>query len=117
MDFGLGMQHATSQKTFINLFKMAVYISSTQTRHMGVCHSQYSLNYHCQFDQAIVVQEHNSYQSMLFFQLKAYLEDPSAFAVAAPAADTAAPAAAVEEKKKEESEEESDEDMGFGLFD
>ncbi|XP_031564345.1 60S acidic ribosomal protein P0-like [Actinia tenebrosa] len=54
-------------------------------------------------------------------KLKAYLEDPSAFAVAAPAVEAAAaPAAAApaaEEKKKEESEEESDEDMGFGLFD
>ncbi|KXJ27640.1 60S acidic ribosomal protein P0 [Exaiptasia diaphana] len=50
-------------------------------------------------------------------QLKAYLEDPSAFAVAAPveaASESAAPAA---EEKKEESEEESDDDMGFGLFD
>merc|ERR1712079_541319 len=44
-------------------------------------------------------------------QLKAFLADPSAFAVAAPAADTAAAAA------KEESEEEEDDDMGFGLFD
>merc|ERR1711988_1601235 len=48
-------------------------------------------------------------------QLKAFLADPSAFAVAAPAADTAAaaPAAAA----KGESEEEEDDDMGFGLFD
>jgi len=45
---------------------------------------------------------------------KAFLADPSAFAV------EAAPAAAAEEKKeeakKEESEEESDSDMGFDLF-
>jgi len=52
-------------------------------------------------------------------KLKAYMEDPSAFAVAAPAetaaaSESAAPAA---EQKKEESEEESDDDMGFGLFD
>jgi len=52
-------------------------------------------------------------------KLKAYMEDPSAFAVAAPvetagASESAAPAA---EEKKEESEEESDDDMGFGLFD
>merc|ERR1712242_530972 len=40
-------------------------------------------------------------------QLKAFLADPSAFAVAAPAAAAA----------KEESEEEEDDDMGFGLFD
>merc|ERR1712083_162645 len=49
-------------------------------------------------------------------QMKAFLADPSAFAVAAPVAG-----GAVEEKQEEaaaaESEEESDEDMGFGLFD
>merc|ERR1712176_32829 len=49
-------------------------------------------------------------------QMKAFLKDPSAFVVAAPAeanksAEEAAPAPAAE------SEEESDEDMGFGLFD
>jgi large subunit ribosomal protein LP0 len=49
-------------------------------------------------------------------QLKAFLADPSAFAVAAPAADTAA-AAAPAAAAKEESEEEEDDDMGFGLFD
>merc|ERR1712088_918511 len=47
--------------------------------------------------------------------MKAYLADPSAFAVAAPAAAEEAPAA--KEEVKEESEEESDDDMGFGLFD
>jgi large subunit ribosomal protein LP0 len=49
-------------------------------------------------------------------QIKAYLENPEAFAVAAPAASDA-PAA--EEKKEEaaKDEEESDDDMGFGLFD
>lgn len=48
--------------------------------------------------------------------IKAYLADPSAFAVAAPAQAEAA----VEETKEEveeESEEESDDDMGFSLFD
>lgn len=52
------------------------------------------------------------------FQVKAFLADPSAFAVAAaPAAEApaAAPAAAAEPAKEES--EESDEDMGFGLFD
>lgn len=51
-------------------------------------------------------------------QVKAFLADPSAFAVAAPAAaaETAAAPAAKEEAAKEESEE-SDDDMGFGLFD
>jgi len=48
-------------------------------------------------------------------QMKAYLADPSAFAVAAaPVEETKAEA---KEEKKEESESESDEDMGFGLFD
>ncbi|KAJ1911744.1 ribosomal protein P0 (A0) (L10E) [Tieghemiomyces parasiticus] len=50
--------------------------------------------------------------------IKAYLADPSAFAVAAPtaaAADSSADAGA--SKAAEEEEEESDDDMGFGLFD
>jgi len=46
---------------------------------------------------------------------KAYLADPSAFAVAAPAAD-AAPAAAEAAAPAEEEEEESDSSMGFDLF-
>ena len=48
-------------------------------------------------------------------KLKAYLADPSAFAVAAApaAAAEAAPAAAA---KVEEPEEESDDDMGLDLF-
>ncbi|EDO34194.1 predicted protein [Nematostella vectensis] len=50
-------------------------------------------------------------------KLKAFLADPSAFAVAAPAAETTAPAAAEEKKAEPEEEEESDDDMGFGLFD
>ncbi|XP_002128891.2 large ribosomal subunit protein uL10 [Ciona intestinalis] len=48
-------------------------------------------------------------------KMKAYLADPTAFAVAA------APAASDDKKEEakpaEESEEESDDDMGFGLFD
>jgi len=48
-------------------------------------------------------------------QMKAYLADPSAFAVAAPVVEESKEE--VKEEKKEESEEESDEDMGFGLFD
>merc|ERR1711937_207130 len=44
-------------------------------------------------------------------RLKAYLADPSAFAVAAaPATEEAAPA------KQESSESESDDDMGFDMF-
>lgn len=54
-------------------------------------------------------------------QLKAYLEDPSAFASAVPAsaggADGDAEEAKEEAKKEEEEEEESDDDLGFGLFD
>ncbi|KAJ8414755.1 hypothetical protein AAFF_G00022780 [Aldrovandia affinis] len=52
-------------------------------------------------------------------KVKAFLADPTAFAVAAPVAevtDAAAAPAAVKEEVKEESEE-SDDDMGFGLFD
>lgn len=48
---------------------------------------------------------------------KAYLDNPEAFAVAAPAAAEAAPAAEKKEEKAAEKEEESDDDMGFGLFD
>ncbi|KIK62398.1 hypothetical protein GYMLUDRAFT_96015 [Collybiopsis luxurians FD-317 M1] len=51
-------------------------------------------------------------------KIKEYLENPEAFAVAAPAAAAAAPAAeAAKEEAKEEEAEESDEDMGLGLFD
>jgi len=50
-------------------------------------------------------------------KIKAYLADPSAFAVAAPAASASAAAPAQAEAKAAEPEEESDEDMGFGLFD
>jgi hypothetical protein len=47
-------------------------------------------------------------------QVKAYLADPSAFAVAAAPATGGAPAAAAAAPEPEESEEE---DMGFSLFD
>jgi len=46
--------------------------------------------------------------------VKEFLENPEAFAVAAP---VAAEAAAEEEPEEEEEEESSDEDMGFSLFD
>jgi len=72
----------------------------------------------------------NSYKNLLAIALatditfegaekaKAYLENPEAFAVAAPAAEEAAPAAeAPKAEEKEEEKEESDDDMGFGLFD
>ena len=48
--------------------------------------------------------------------MKAFLADPSAFAVAAPVAATA-PAEAKKEEAAPAEEEESDDDMGFGLFD
>jgi len=50
-------------------------------------------------------------------QLKAYLADPTAFAVAAPVETAAAATEAAPAAKEEEEEEESDDDMGFGLFD
>lgn len=48
--------------------------------------------------------------------VKAYLADPTAFAVAAPVEAEAAEETQ-EEVKEESEEEESDDDMGFGLFD
>ncbi|KAI7823865.1 hypothetical protein BC939DRAFT_451098 [Gamsiella multidivaricata] len=48
-------------------------------------------------------------------KIKAYLADPSAFAVAAPVATAAATETKAVEKVEEK--EESDDDMGFGLFD
>ncbi|KAF8940551.1 ribosomal protein L10-domain-containing protein [Dissophora ornata] len=48
-------------------------------------------------------------------KIKAYLADPSAFAVAAPVAAASATVEKVAEKVEEK--EESDDDMGFGLFD
>jgi large subunit ribosomal protein LP0 len=50
--------------------------------------------------------------------IKDFLADPSAFAVAAPAAEAAPVEEKKEEAKKDESDESgSDDDMGFGLFD
>merc|ERR1719210_1066708 len=49
--------------------------------------------------------------------IKAYLEDPSAFAVAAPVEAETAAEETKEEVKEESEEEESDDDMGFSLFD
>ncbi|KAF9112592.1 ribosomal protein P0 (A0) (L10E) [Mortierella sp. AM989] len=51
-------------------------------------------------------------------KIKAYLADPSAFAVAAaPAAAAASSSSAAKVEEKVEEEEGSDDDMGFGLFD
>jgi large subunit ribosomal protein LP0 len=49
--------------------------------------------------------------------IKAYLADPSAFAVVAAPVQAEAAAEETKEEVKEESEEESDDDMGFSLFD
>jgi len=50
-------------------------------------------------------------------KVKEYLDNPDAFAAAAPVAEAAPVAAAAKEEVVEEKEEESDDDMGFGLFD
>ncbi|XP_038052603.1 60S acidic ribosomal protein P0-like [Patiria miniata] len=50
-------------------------------------------------------------------QMKAFLADPSAFAVAAPVAAEGKDDKAEEKAAEPEEEEESDDDMGFGLFD
>uniref|UniRef100_A0A3Q1EGM1 Large ribosomal subunit protein uL10 n=1 Tax=Acanthochromis polyacanthus TaxID=80966 RepID=A0A3Q1EGM1_9TELE len=70
------------------------------------------------YKRVLAVAVETDYSFPLADKVKAYLADPSAFAVAAPAAaaETAAAPAAAKEEAKEESEE-SDDDMGFGLFD
>jgi len=50
-------------------------------------------------------------------KIKEYIANPSAFAVAAPAATGTAPAAASKKVVEEEPEDGGDGDMGFGLFD
>ncbi|SAM08329.1 hypothetical protein [Absidia glauca] len=50
-------------------------------------------------------------------QIKEYLENPEAFAVAAPVAAAGADAGAAQEAAPAEEEESEDDDMGFGLFD
>lgn len=45
------------------------------------------------------------------------LENPEAFAAAAPVEEAPAAAAETKAEEKEEEKEESDEDLGFGLFD
>jgi len=50
-------------------------------------------------------------------KMKAYLADPSAFAVAAAPAATAAAVEAAPAAKEESEEDDSGDDMGFGLFD
>ncbi|KAK1156555.1 60S acidic ribosomal protein P0 [Acipenser oxyrinchus oxyrinchus] len=71
------------------------------------------------YKRVLAVAVETDYSFPLADKVKAFLADPSAFAVAAPAVETASAAAAapaVKEEVKEESEA-SDDDMGFGLFD
>ncbi|XP_051956827.1 60S acidic ribosomal protein P0-like [Xyrauchen texanus] len=72
------------------------------------------------YKRVLAVAVETDYSFPLAEKVKAFLADPTAFAVAAPAASAAdvksAAPAAKEEAPKEESEE-SDGDMGFGLFD
>ncbi|XP_062308222.1 large ribosomal subunit protein uL10 [Osmerus eperlanus] len=70
------------------------------------------------YKRVLAVAVETDYSFPLADKVKAFLADPSAFAVAAPvaAAEVAAAPAAAKEEVKEESEE-SDDDMGFGLFD
>lgn len=72
------------------------------------------------YKRVLAVAVETDYSFPMAEKVKAFLADPTAFAVAAPAASAAvekaaAPAAKVEAAKEES--EESDEDMGFGLFD
>uniref|UniRef100_A0A8C7NVJ7 Large ribosomal subunit protein uL10 n=1 Tax=Oncorhynchus mykiss TaxID=8022 RepID=A0A8C7NVJ7_ONCMY len=71
------------------------------------------------YKRVLAVAVETDYSFPLADKVKAYLADPTAFAVAVPVAvaETAAAPAAAKEEAKEESEEGSDDDMGFGLFD
>ncbi|CAB1315223.1 unnamed protein product [Coregonus sp. 'balchen'] len=71
------------------------------------------------YKRVLAVAVETDYSFPLAEKVKAYLADPTAFAVAAPVAvaETAAAPAAAKVEAKEESEEGSDDDMGFGLFD
>ncbi|KAM9523227.1 large ribosomal subunit protein uL10 isoform 1-T2 [Salvelinus alpinus] len=70
------------------------------------------------YKRVLAVAVETDYSFPLADKVKAYLADPTAFAVAPVAvAETAAAPAAAKEEAKEESEEGSDDDMGFGLFD
>uniref|UniRef100_A0A671TH05 Large ribosomal subunit protein uL10 n=1 Tax=Sparus aurata TaxID=8175 RepID=A0A671TH05_SPAAU len=72
------------------------------------------------YKRVLAVAVETDYSFPLADKVKAFLADPSAFAVAAPAAaaeSAAAPAAAAAKEEAKEESEESDDDMGFGLFD
>ncbi|XP_051973717.1 60S acidic ribosomal protein P0-like [Xyrauchen texanus] len=66
------------------------------------------------YKRVLAVAVETDYSFPLAEKVKAYLADPTAFAVAAPNAEVKS--AAKEEAPKDEPEE-SDGDMGFGLFD
>ncbi|XP_060768978.1 large ribosomal subunit protein uL10 [Neoarius graeffei] len=70
------------------------------------------------YKRVLAVAVETDYSFPLADKVKAFLADPSAFAVAAaPAAEAPAAAPAVAAEPAKEESEESDEDMGFGLFD
>ncbi|XP_072002457.1 large ribosomal subunit protein uL10 [Engystomops pustulosus] len=70
------------------------------------------------YKRVLAVAVETDYSFPLADKVKAFLADPSAFAVAAPVVEAAkAPAAAPAQEKEKEESEESDDDMGFGLFD
>ncbi|MBN3289219.1 RLA0 protein, partial [Polypterus senegalus] len=72
------------------------------------------------YKMVLAVAVETDYSFPLADKVKAFLADPSAFAVAAPAVVETAAAAATPAQAKEEAKddsEESDDDMGFGLFD
>ncbi|XP_048875178.1 60S acidic ribosomal protein P0 [Brienomyrus brachyistius] len=73
------------------------------------------------YKRVLAIAVETDYSFPLADKVKAYLANPSAFAVAAPAAaaaaDTAAAAAPAAAKEAPPESEESDEDLGFGLFD
>ncbi|KAM8868197.1 60S acidic ribosomal protein P0 [Synchiropus splendidus] len=70
------------------------------------------------YKRVLAVAVETDYSFPLADEVKAFLANPTAYAVAAPvaAAQSAAPAAAAQEEAKEESDE-SEDDMGFSLFD
>ncbi|KAG8596977.1 hypothetical protein GDO81_002125 [Engystomops pustulosus] len=70
------------------------------------------------YKRVLAIAVETDYSFPLADKVKAFLADPSAFAVAAPVVEAAkAPAAAPAQEKEKEESEESDDDMGFGLFD
>ncbi|XP_073438833.1 large ribosomal subunit protein uL10 [Dendrobates tinctorius] len=70
------------------------------------------------YKRVLAVAVETDYSFPLADKVKAFLADPSAFAVAAPVVEASStPAAAPAKEEAKEESEESDEDMGFGLFD